>query len=64
MLDCTKAKILKPENYYVRNKVKSGPCSQPMFFCQQGSSLGALKNFREQRKQGAKGKKTLLKIHT
>jgi len=31
MLNYKNGKILKPENYYLRNEVKSGPRSQPMF---------------------------------
>jgi hypothetical protein len=73
MLNYKNGKILKPENYYLRNEVKFGPRSRPMFsgqfsfflFCfKQQGSLGAFKIFLQQRKQEAKGKNTLLKIHT
>jgi hypothetical protein len=31
MINYKKEKNLKQENYYLRNKIKSGPRSQPMF---------------------------------
>jgi hypothetical protein len=73
MLNYKKEKKLKQENYYLRNKIKSGPRSQPMFSGQiffpfsfrkkKQGSIDAFKNFLQQQKQEARGK-TLLKIHT